>query len=108
MSLTGAGSSKIPEVGADGKDGAAEATCPILVRDEAVAWRQKIGRPDLVGVLGGKNRRACVDATEFHVQVELVCRQSIGGRAAESVEGPSLAPMMVGEGLSGGFRRGRL
>ena len=33
----------VPEVGADGKDGAAEATCPFLVRDEAVAWRQKSG-----------------------------------------------------------------
>ena len=32
-----------PEVGADGKDGSAEATHPILVRDEAVAWRQKSG-----------------------------------------------------------------
>ena len=34
-------SSLVPEVGADGKDGAAEATCPVLMRDEAVAWRQK-------------------------------------------------------------------
>ena len=33
----------IPEVGADGKDGTAEAACPILVRDEGVAWRQKSG-----------------------------------------------------------------
>ena len=31
----------IPKVGADGKDGTAETTCPILVRDEAVAWRQE-------------------------------------------------------------------
>ena len=30
----------VPEVVADGKDGSAEATRPILVRDEAVAWRQ--------------------------------------------------------------------
>ena len=36
-------SSLVPEVGADGKDGAAEATCPVLVRDETVAWRQKPG-----------------------------------------------------------------
>ena len=32
-------SSLVPEVGADGKDDAVEATCPVLVRDEAVAWR---------------------------------------------------------------------
>ena len=31
----------VPEVGADGKDCAAEATYPALVRDEAVAWGQK-------------------------------------------------------------------
>ena len=30
----------VPEVGADGKDGRAEATRPILVRDKALAWRQ--------------------------------------------------------------------
>ena len=33
----------VPEVGVDGKDGAAEATCPILVRDESVAWIQESG-----------------------------------------------------------------
>ena len=33
----------VPQVGADAKDGSAEATRPILVRDEAVAWRQKSG-----------------------------------------------------------------
>ena len=33
----------VPEVGADGENGTAEATCPILVCDEAVAWRQKPG-----------------------------------------------------------------
>ena len=32
-----------PEVGADGKDGSAEATRPVLVRDEAVPWRQNSG-----------------------------------------------------------------
>ena len=36
-------SSLVSEVGGDGKDGAAEATCPVLVRDETVAWRQKPG-----------------------------------------------------------------
>ena len=30
----------VPEVGVDGKDGSAEVTRPVLVRDEAVAWRQ--------------------------------------------------------------------
>ena len=34
-------SSLVPELGADGKDGAAEVTCPVLVGDEAVAWRQQ-------------------------------------------------------------------
>ena len=33
----------VPEVGADGEDGSAEATRPILVRDEAVAQRQNSG-----------------------------------------------------------------
>ena len=33
----------VPEVGADGKDGSAEATRPVLVRDEAVPWRQNSG-----------------------------------------------------------------
>ena len=33
----------VPEVGAAGEDGRAEATRPILVRDEAVARRQKLG-----------------------------------------------------------------
>ena len=33
----------VPEVGADRKDVSAEATRTILVRDEAVAWRQKSG-----------------------------------------------------------------
>ena len=36
----------VPEAVADGKDGSADAMCPILVRDEAVASRQKSG--DLV------------------------------------------------------------
>ena len=33
----------VPEVGADGQDGSVEATRPFLVRDEAVARRQKTG-----------------------------------------------------------------
>ena len=31
----------VPKLGVDGKDGSAEATRPILARDEAVAWIQK-------------------------------------------------------------------
>ena len=30
----------VPDVGADGKDSSAEASRPIVVRDETVAWRQ--------------------------------------------------------------------
>jgi hypothetical protein len=33
----------VPEVRADGEDGAAETVDPIVVCDEAVAWRQKSG-----------------------------------------------------------------
>ena len=33
----------IPEVRGDGKDGTAEAMCPILVRDEGVTWTNKSG-----------------------------------------------------------------
>ena len=42
------------------------------------------------------------------VDDKVVCRPSIGERVAGSAEGPSLAPMMVGEGASSTFRRGRL
>ena len=35
--------SLVPEVGDDGEDGSAEATRPILVRDEAVVRRKKSG-----------------------------------------------------------------
>ena len=53
-----------PEVGANEKDGTAKSTCPILVRDEALAWRQKNGRSALVRVLRGQHRRTCVDTAD--------------------------------------------
>ena len=59
-------------------------------------------------VLAGQHRRACVDASDSPVEVEVVCRPSIGQRVAGSAGGPSLAPMMAGEGHFSGFRRGRL
>ena len=33
----------LPKVGADWEDDIAEAACPMFVRDEAAAWRQKSG-----------------------------------------------------------------
>ena len=59
-------------------------------------------------VLAGQHRRACVDTADFPVDVAVVCRPSIGQRVAGSAGGPYLAPMIAGEGLSSGFRGGRL
>ena len=59
-------------------------------------------------VLAGWHRRACVDTADLPADVAVVYRPSIGGRVGGSAGGPSLAPMMVEEGPSSGFRRGRL
>ena len=97
------------EVGADKKDDDAEATGSILVRDEAVAWRQKNGRSDLVGVLAGKHRHTCDYTTDIpvEVEVEVMCRPSFAERAGEGIEDPSLARMITEEGTSDGFRTGQ-
>ena len=73
----------VPEVGADGEDGAAETIGTILVRDEAVAWRQLWGALGWREFsLGSTEEGYTGGTTDFPVGVEVVCLPSNEKRAA--------------------------
>ena len=95
-----------PEVGADGENIAAETIGTFLVRDKAVAWRQKSGALISCAFSLGITNAHTAGPIGLPVGFEVVCPPSNEERAGGSAGGPSLGPMRAEEGLSSGFRRG--
>ena len=97
----------VPEVDADGEDGAAETIGPILVRDKAESWREKTGA--LI------SREFSLTSTDALATVQPICQLELKWCACpatknvlpEALQVHLSLPMRAEVGLSSGFRSER-